>query len=83
MNTELQVKAKKLIEVDDIDSALQLLRAEGASIIESIKLVKETKSISLNDAKKLVALHPVWDDQQENFRDFHDSIIDVLNDKDA
>ena len=83
MKSELQDKATKLIQSGDFDSALQLLRDEGASIIEAIKLVKETKSISLGVAKEMVALHPVWNDQQENFKNFHDSIIEALNEKDA
>ncbi len=80
MNQSIHEKASNLISSNNLDEAIQLLRDEGASIIEAIKVVKEAKHISLSEAKSLVAQHPVWNDQQEKFKNFHDSLIEQFGD---
>ncbi len=73
MNQSIHEKTSSLISSNNMDEAIQLLRDEGVGIVEAIKVIKGAKHISLSEAKSLVAQHPVWNDQQENFKNFHDS----------
>ena len=57
-----------------LDGALAILRDRKASILDSIKCVREVKAVSLGEAKQLVAGSPVWDD----IRDDHDRFVEKL-----
>jgi len=45
-----------------LDTALEALRAGGASIVESIVSVRSVRSCELVEAKRLVHASPVWSD---------------------
>lgn len=45
-----------------LDAALQELRSEGASILESIAATKRVRGCDLGEAKRLVHFSPVWAD---------------------
>ena len=57
----------------DIQTALSLLRREGATIIESIAAVREVEGISLGEAKGVVADSQTWADH----RRAHDRLVDA------
>jgi ribosomal protein L7/L12 len=62
-----------------LDSALVMLREQGASIIDSIKCVREVKSVSLGHAKQLVSGSPAWDDIRESHAKFIEELIHSLD----
>jgi hypothetical protein len=54
-----------------LEVALATLREQGGTIIQSIKAVREVQSITLGEAKQIVALSATWDD----YREGHDRMI--------
>jgi hypothetical protein len=63
---------------ESLDCALESLREQGASALESIKAVREVKSISLGTAKRLVLNSPAWKDGLETHRRLVDDILGAL-----
>ena len=63
---------------ESLDSALEVLRQQGASALDSIKAVREVKSISLGNAKRLVLNSPAWKDGLEAHRRLVDDILGAL-----
>ena len=63
---------------DSLDASLLLLRQQGATIIESIKAIREVNSIDLREAKRLVDDSQAWKDHRESHRLLIDEIISDL-----
>jgi len=55
---------------EPLDASLAALRQQGASIIESIKAVRETNPVSLSEAKRLVEASSTWEGDREARRQF-------------
>ena len=49
---------------EPLDASLAALRQQGASIIDSIKAVREANSVSLNEAKRLVEASSAWEGRE-------------------
>jgi ribosomal protein L7/L12 len=60
------------------DTIIRELHDEGFWIIESIKLIRGIYSINLEEAKRLVANHPVWDEVVEASESLHDALEEVF-----
>lgn len=60
--------------VDSWDEALSRMRADGFSIVDSIKVTKSVLGVSLADAKRIVHDSSAWRDQRDSADRFHDSI---------
>jgi ribosomal protein L7/L12 len=73
---------EKLDQGVDLDTALTSLRSQGASILDSIKAVREVQAVSLGDAKQLVAGSPAWDDLREDHNRFIDETLAVFKAED-
>src|SRR4051794_10235057 len=62
-----------------LDSALQELRSEGASIIESIAATRRVRGCDLGEAKRLVHFSPVWADIAKQAEAMWASLEEELN----
>jgi hypothetical protein len=58
------------------EEILAYLRSNGASILESMRILKNVLGLSLAEAKQIVHFSETWSDM----RDEHDRIHDVLED---
>jgi hypothetical protein len=54
-----------------LDTALSQLRANGASIVESIVSIRSVRGCDLVEAKRLVHLSPAWADVRALNDQFH------------
>ena len=55
-----------------LDLAIAYLRGAGYGVVLIMKWAMDVEGYSLTEAKRLVALSPVWKDQDANFENFHD-----------
>ena len=61
-----------------LNDALLTLREQGASVIDSIKSVREVECVPLGDAKQLVSSSPTWSDIRESHAAFIEELIQSL-----
>ena len=64
-----------------VDVALAALREQGASLIDSIKAVREVFGVSLAEAKRIVFASTAWDDIRESHVKFVDELADAIEAK--
>src|SRR5436853_5739478 len=69
-----QLKAQEGSE----ENLLQFFRQEGASMFESVKLIKQLKSISLREAQDLVHSSTTWADQKESHELLQEDFAEAL-----
>lgn len=71
----LLAKGKERVQYGSSDEELlQFLRQEGASRMQSTKLIKELRGLSLREAQVLLHESETWADD----KDSHDELQDVL-----
>jgi len=65
-----------------MDEALSQLRADGASIIESVKAVHDVQGCDLAQAKRVVHFSNAWSDvERQQHEHFHDELIKGIEDE--
>jgi len=62
------------------EAVLRGLRGAGASVIDSLKVVRQVYGISLEEAKPLVHLSDAWADLRQAHDELHRSILEALED---
>jgi ribosomal protein L7/L12 len=68
-----------LKEGADDSEIVAYLHGHGATIIESIKVLRDLRGISLGTAKEIVSSHPVWHEAVSNAETLHaDAIAAVM-----
>lgn len=60
------------------EGLLQLLRQQGASMFESVKLMRQLKPISLREAQDLVHFSTTWTDHKESHEQLQDAFVEGL-----
>lgn len=58
----------------DVEKLLRFFRENGASPIDSIKMLREVNGVSLADAKRSFHLSEVWKDERPALDDFHERL---------
>lgn len=64
-----------------VDVAIEWLHSNGASKSLSIAQLVEVYSIPMADAKTLVHRHRIWSGVKARDEDFHEELMDVLENK--
>jgi hypothetical protein len=64
----------------EIDLFISNLRTFGASLIGTMKIVKEKLNLSLAEAQDITLISTAWNDHKEFFYDFNGRMLDALND---
>ena len=64
----------------ELDDVLAELRGRGASIIDSLKIVREVERVSLGEAKLIVDASPAWADMRSSNRELREAAIKVMDD---
>lgn len=67
----------KSADINDLESFLEQLRADGESIVQSIRKVHERYSLSLAEAKDAVHHSRAWESEREAHDAFHDQLADA------
>lgn len=62
---------------EDNETILAALRARGVNVIDSIRLLKKVRGLSLQEAKKEVHFSRAWSDMRESFDQFHEELFDA------
>ena len=73
------IVARLMREGRSQDDVLAQLRANGGSVVDSIKALMDGAGLSLAAAKQAVHFSPAWADQREQNEAFHDAIEEILN----
>jgi hypothetical protein len=68
---DMQEANREILLNEEIQEALRQLRANGLSVVETIRLVIEVKGESLEEAKRIVHFSDAWEDMREVYDDFH------------
>jgi ribosomal protein L7/L12 len=50
------------------------LHGAGLTIVESIRILRQTLGLGTGEAKRLVAEHPVWRDEVQASQPLHDAV---------
>jgi len=58
------------------------LHRQGATIVESMKVLKEVYKLPLGEAKALVTAHPVWADEIKSADILHEELENALRQED-
>jgi len=74
--TEIESDAADGASADD---SVTKLRANGISVVSSIRIIRNSYKIPLAEAKSLVANHNVWNSMTESVKPFHDELITDIN----
>jgi hypothetical protein len=61
-----------------IEDLLRLFRRQGASMLDSVKLMRELKAVSRKEAQDLVLFSETWDDQKENHERLQEAFAEAL-----
>lgn len=78
-NIMIQSVKKLLVEGKDVESILRYLRENSVSKTESMVILKESKKISLGDAKLIVHFSKTWKDMKDGDEDLNDRFLDSLS----
>ena len=62
----------------DLDEVLRLLRANGFTMIDSIKATMELKGVSVAEAKEIVHASGAWSDRREAHDAFHRALEETV-----
>lgn len=75
---DLEKSARLLIDQggDDRDLVLRLHNL-GASILDSIKIIRTVRAVSLGSAKEIVSSHPIWAQVVTASESLHDDAIEA------
>ena len=60
------------------DEIIASLHVQGASIIESIKVMRILYHVNLRDAKIMVTAHPVWADLVHRWDPIHAALLEAF-----
>ena len=63
----------------ELDGVLAVLRNRGASIVDSLKIVRDVEHVSLGQAKAVVDRSPVWADARQSNRELRDALLEALD----
>jgi len=69
---------KQMAQGASSDEVIASLHAQGASIIESIKVVRILYHVHLRDAKRMVTAHPVWADLVQRWDPIHAALLEAF-----
>ena len=69
---------RRLEAGEDVESIIRYLRASGGSKIDSIAVLKGTRSIGLAKAKEIVHFSATWADRKALDEKIHEDIVDAL-----
>jgi hypothetical protein len=61
-----------------VEDVLSRLRGAGATIIESIKVVRQVEHVRLGDAKEIVHVSDTWADVREANDELHRLALEAL-----
>ena len=64
--------------LDNIEVVLKVLRNEGITQIDTVKLIRAKLSIPLSDADKIVLYSDTWRDRKENNIQIRNTFFDSL-----
>jgi len=64
--------------LDTIEVVLKVLRNEGITQIDTVKLIRAKLSIPLSDADKIVLYSDTWRDRKENHIQIRNTFFDSL-----
>jgi ribosomal protein L7/L12 len=67
----------------DIDDVLAELRSRGASIGESLKVIREVEHLTLGEAKVVVDESRAWADQRTSNDALRDEVIRAFGESDG
>ncbi|HKY30184.1 MAG TPA: hypothetical protein VJM12_19800 [Pyrinomonadaceae bacterium] len=59
------------------------LNQKGLTIVESMRILKETYQVSLGEAKKMVTAHPVWADTVRDGDILHEELEKAVIEEEA
>ncbi|HTJ31453.1 MAG TPA: hypothetical protein VL346_13195 [Acidobacteriaceae bacterium] len=72
---------KKIIDAGrGYEAALKFLRDSNYDQIDSIKVMRSAKNISLKQAKELVHYSRPWEDRRAAAEDIHEAAFEVIED---
>lgn len=54
------------------------LHEQGLTIVESMRVLKETYNLSLGEAKEIVTAHPIWANAVRNADSLHEELEKAL-----
>ena len=83
MTWTVQPIEKKAAPGDSVEDQVAALHEQGLSIIESIKVLMETRGVTLGEAKSIVVRHPVWATVVPGADMMHGYIIKILKKESA
>jgi ribosomal protein L7/L12 len=66
----------------ELDDVLAELRNRGASIVDSLKIVRDVEHVSLGQAKAIVDQSLTWADARQHNRELRDAVLEALDDVD-
>jgi ribosomal protein L7/L12 len=61
------------------EQVLVQLRADGFSPIESIKVTRAVRHVSLSEAKRIVHCSQAWTDARQGFDELHDDVESAVS----
>lgn len=70
---------RSLLEQQGPDQLLQILRDDGLSIIDAIKLTRSMAAVDLGEAKRLVTSHAAWSDIHAANAKLHDELWELYD----
>lgn len=80
--SDLVERAKRVrLGGGDIDDVLTALRRDGATMIESVKVVRELESLPLEKAKEVVDASTTWNDRHSMNDRLREVAINALQDE--
>ena len=78
MRPDVLEQLRQHLREDDVEGALRLLRDEGLSKIESIKVLTDTGRFGLAEAKMLVHESIAWRDVRQRDADFQEALEEEI-----
>ena len=68
----VQLTRSMLAEGADMEAVLEALREKSPSVIQAVKVIRETLEVSLAEAKDLVHHSRAWSDMRDELSELHD-----------
>ncbi len=79
INSLFETGKEMLFQGQDTEAILAFLKDSGCSKIDSIKVIRNLKQISLGEAKDIVHFSRTWQDRSKEDEAFHDDLEKTLN----
>ncbi len=75
LNLLLERSRQILLASDEMESALQYLRQNGCTKVDSMRVIVKLQDLTLDDAKRIVHFSKTWEDVRKRDEELHDQML--------